>query len=532
MAKTKLSIFLGKADLTTFADALRNPQMDGLNLLSLSEESNLYYKDSMDNRPKWLDTFFLNAIEHDTIRNKTIQAVYLKKVTVSDNTTRIFAITFGMGRNLLKLEQFEERFGIITAMNLLDSTRLRSIDCNTLNANPRSSRIQLGKTSTLSDFELDDTSDIVKNISGKIVERSFADATTTSGRQSLSISITADYLSIEEPLSTLFDIYQNNAYKEKFPGIDNTRIVKDKAEISKLNDKLIEKLNDLESLPDMTVGLLLPEIADNSQLSEFFYGKSATPHEDLDIDDLVQELHRQYPGGIDMNILQRDLITAQDDNNVRSGFWKIYRCIYVDYGMDGQQYVLNDGTWYAYNQDFAASVNNYYDNASICPITMPDCPHSVNGQSFSEGAYNDMLHKSLPSSVLWDCKLINPFQQGTFEVCDVYDKTTNSFIHVKKGNTSSKLSHLFLQGSVSGELMVMARKAREAALQKKPEMSDCISADNFSATNYAIVYAIIEENNPSDRPHLPFFSKVSFHQLGTRLQMFGYTVQLKSINWV
>jgi uncharacterized protein (TIGR04141 family) len=51
------------------------------------------------------------------------------------------------------------------------------------------------------------------------------------------------------------------------------------------------------------------------------------------------------------------------------------------------------------------------------------------------------------------------------------------------------------------------------------------------ANKYEIIYGIISHVD-SERPHLPFFSKVSFKNAKRRLEAFGYSVKLKTITSV
>lgn len=522
MAKTKLNIFLGKAGVS-LEDIIRhlNPEPNCIDL----PKGKFYYKEVIDRKPKWITDFFIDTVDQDGLRNKTIQAVFITEVEVEPNEIRVFAITFGLGRNLIKLESFEERFGIITAMNLIDESRIRSIDCNSLENNPKTSRVQLGRSSGLNDFDLDNEYDILKNISGRMGQDSFEDAKTASGRQSLSISITTDVNNIGNTLKSLYDIYKSEDYRQKFPGVDHTREVKDRTEIERLDSFLILALTEDRNNPDRIVSLSLPEIIEERDVQHFNYARSRHPYQDVDLEDMISELESNYPE-IDLNLLKREHLSAVGLNGERIGYWKLYRCLVADIRMENHQYVLNEGKWYAYDDDYAAEVLRYYNEADISNIQIPDC-----GIDMAEKDYNTVAADSFQDAVKWDCSLINPFKETTFEVCDIYDKTTDSFIHVKKNTGSSALSHLFLQGSVSGDLMT-AKKVRHELLVRKPEMNPNVLESNYDASRYSIVYGIIEKGNDNDdRPSIPFFSKVSFRQVSRVLRNIGYSVKLKSIKW-
>lgn len=525
MAKTKLNIFLGKEGKHIEA-MLRNmdPEPQRIEL----ENGVFYYKQVDEKKPQWIEEFFNDTIDNPQLRNKTIQGAYLTEVEVAPDSTRTFAITFGLGRNLLKLENFEERFGIITTMNLVDANKLRAVDFNSPIGNPKTRRVQLGKISSINDFELDREKDLVKNMAGKLEVEAFEDAKTASGKQSLSISITSNIDEINDSLIALFQIFSSEAYKEKFPGIDHTREVKDKEVLQQLDAQLLRLLQEYPNNQDGEVLIAMPEIIPDQNINGFYYSKSKNIFHDLELEEIINEIRSIFQGEISIPILKREVIAVIDEHGGRGAHWKIYNCLIADINYGGHQYVLNDGKWYEYDDQYAAEVNTYYNEAPICNIPLPDC---ILNPAEKEGTYNKRAAEARADAIVWDCQLINPFNETPFELCDIYDRQTNSFIHVKKDTGSAALSHLFLQGSVSGEL-VLSDKVRRAIRERKPEMNDSIKEQEFTASSYTIVYGIIEKDNPdSDRPKIPFFSKVSFRQVSNVLRLYGYTVKLKSIKW-
>ena len=523
MAKTKLNIFLAKND-KRFEELVKdlNPEPIRKDL----DNGIFLYKQVEERKPKWIESFFNDEVEDDELRNKTIQAVYITEVTVMDGACRIFALTFGLGRNLLKLENFEERFGIITAMNLINAQTLRSVDINSLDGNPKSQRIQVGRLGSLIDFELDDVYDILKNINGRVDENRIEDAKSIGGRQSLSITLTTDIYQIGEVLNQLYSEFQSNAYKEKFPGIDDTREIKDAPEIEMLDANLLEIIQHSDQYPDSTVALSFPEIVEDSEIHAIRYSNSHTIFDEITLSDMKSVISGSFGEDYAIDTLKRERIRIENAHGMIIRNWSIYKCFVADIRINGHQYVLNDGKWYVYDDDFAAQVNEFYERVQISPIDLIDCAVDQ-----TEEQYNDNAYSELGTAVLWDRKLLNPYKKSKFELCDIFDKPTKSFIHIKKQRGSADLSHLFLQGSVSGELM-LSKAVRKAAIEIKHEMAECIEEDNYNASSYNVVYGIIEKNNDtSDRPKIPFFSKVSFRQIANNLLNIGYTVQLKSIKW-
>lgn len=55
--------------------------------------------------------------------------------------------------------------------------------------------------------------------------------------------------------------------------------------------------------------------------------------------------------------------------------------------------------------------------------------------------------------------------------------------------------------------------------------------DNISALEYEVIFAIAKDNlEEGERPDIPFFSKVSFRSVSSRLKHYGFKVSIKGIN--
>ena len=55
--------------------------------------------------------------------------------------------------------------------------------------------------------------------------------------------------------------------------------------------------------------------------------------------------------------------------------------------------------------------------------------------------------------------------------------------------------------------------------------------DNISALGYEVVFGIAKDNlEEGERPEIPFFSKVSFWSVSSRLKHYGFKVSIRGIN--
>lgn len=531
--KTKLNIFLAKADkpLNSLIKSI-----DDDNLLNIEVTNGTFYYKQVDAKiPAWIDSFFGNELGDVDLASKTIQAVYVTEVAIDSETNRFFAITFGLGRNILNLDNFEEDFGLTTTLNLVDTNDLRSVDTNSLGNGAMKHFIQIGHSSSLRDFGIDLEKDLVKNISGKVSDSEMlANAKSITGKQSVTLSSDIDIHDIDEFLLVLYQYYQRDDYRNRFPGMNNATKIKDKVKQEELDNTMLRTFNGLA--PECNIELLLPDLKLNHEIGAFKYGSSDETFSELEIDDLKRTLLSMFRDGqITIAKLKNNHIRMLSEEGIQTGKWSIYKCLSVDMQQGDRQYVLNEGQWYSFDMDYVNNVNEFFEGIELSDIDMQEYQKEVNSAE-TENNYNDRICNDCQQFEKMDCNCVHPFNQTSIEVCDIFDKESRAFIHVKHYTSSSVMSHLFAQGTVSAELL-LTPTLRNQILDRKPSLADCIFIDDFKASSYKIVYAIIDKNKgsrnryPGDRPHLPFFSKISLRQAVQRLQGFGYTVMLKRIRW-
>jgi len=528
MPKTKLNIFLAKQGVqpeevikTLKPTPKRKSIGDGV----------FWYKEVADKKPQWLDSFFDGEPIDGSLRTKTIQAVYIKSVKVSDNEDRVFALTFGLGLNLLIVEKFEERFGINTALSLMSTSEIRTADTNTLGTIPKTTRTQLGKLSKISELDLDDEYDLLKSIGGKSEigdNKILAGISTINGKTSLSLSKEIKYDQIDEMLRELFHLFKSDAYKIRFPGIDHTIEIKDKSIIEQLDKEILQKFNSGVASYN-GIDLSCPEIITWDSIRGFKYPGNRKVFDDLSIGQLVTCLKNKIKSKKDIERcdLCNNCISTIDQNGVRQQSWTVYKCLIADIRIGNSQYTLNEGKWYKFEDDYVNQVNDYYNNAKISGLKLPSCDLT---NKETERDYNERVAKKNPLKYIhMDKKLLHPEKQTPFEVCDILT-TDKEFVHIKKGDSSANLSHLFSQGLVSAELLNNHVQTRKDLISKTPSVKKIIDADNYLPSSYTITYGIITTKS-GERPEIPFFSKISFRNASRTLKNMGYKVNLLKIDW-
>ena len=161
MSKLNLSIYLIKEEITEFDDIVEESQI----LQEYDENCIAYYKDSFVGEPEWLSKFF--NLHNNGLRTANARVLFLKRLEVSESTTRIFAITFGYGKTLLKEDVCEEQFGLKIVLNTIERNKIRKISKTDIGKNYKQSQEQMPKESDIGEFGFDVDRDLIKYVTGK-----------------------------------------------------------------------------------------------------------------------------------------------------------------------------------------------------------------------------------------------------------------------------------------------------------------------------------------------------------------------------
>ena len=519
MSKISLSILLMKDSITGFAGIVKD---DVSNYVEIADVGRLYYSNSHIKPASSLIAFFDGALPdredgsdwQHIFFSSVVQSVLIMHVVINDNVTRFFAICFGFGRNLLKTDCVQEKFGMKVVLNSIAPNTIRSVDVNILESVPKHDRVQSSKLSEMNTFNLDVDRDLLRAVTGKTKDELIAIVgTSVTGADPLKISVNITVNGIVNRLRQIYEIYQKEDYKANFGWIDNILPVKDSTTRSTLDNALIQKINNREL---DKIWMSIPELVDwNDVCRVRFSPKGLDFFDDIEITDALD-----YAFGGDQ-ITMADLVKtsayAFNSADARIGIWSLYKCVYAELEVDGVegQYIISNGQWYRIDQDFVNAVNQFYNNVPLSHVDLPTA--HINED---EGAYNNRLSAAAPASrLLMDKRLIVlGANQDKIEFCDIFT-TDKQLIHIKRYSGSATLSHLFNQGSVAGELLLQSsfrQKLNEKLADLEAGDEHRVLAQwkvnipeaDFHREEYSIVFAIIS-SSLEERPPVPFFSKIT-----------------------
>ena len=523
----KLSIYLIKQEYRSSERIFKNYRE--LEREAIDDIGELYYGDSHISPPLWVRKFFGssfdNSLKDDNFKIFTASS---KATLLVDVDGRTFAITFGYGRTLLKPGVWEERFGLKVALNVIDPSNLKSIDKKSMAAVPKLSREQLAKGSTFADFGIDVEQDLVQGVTGKTTSAYDYFGKTVTGKDALNISVKFEASNVKNFLRDCYKKYNSKDYKKDFPWIDHTFEIKDLDTIKKLDEELLNKINANNPNNPDRIEMAIPDILDWENVDEFRL-QELSFGDDLDLPKCLEFLTNKNLD-LSLEVLKKqsvDCFSSSSGQIIES--WKIYECLYCEITHSGKMHILSSGKWYQIDGDFVNFVFKSFDdlNKKTTNISLPKC-----NQDEHEDKYNERVGREITSACNMDRKIIN--HGGTnqkVEFCDLLTED-KKIIHVKHYGSSSVLSHLFSQGSVSGELLLSDEEFRKK-LNKK---FDALGVPNYKLPNtsarpnpsdYEIVFAIISKSDAE--LNIPFFSKVNLRNAKNRLENLGYKVSLLKI---
>ena len=434
---------------------------------------------------------------------------------------RYFALSFGQGgRFLLRDEVWEERFGLLCALNSVDPNSFRCVDVQSLDAIDSQTRIQSAAETTADKFGLNIEQDMLKAIVGAPLEYSYG--SRMAGNDSLSVAVKMDLFDLPILLREYRRKFEADLSVQDHQWVNNISIVKDKELIEKLEASLDGRLHsrDLDG-----IWLSIPEIIDWEKVDGFIYtnGKKEV-HRDINFRGFNKTVK---PGeSLSLNLLCKARVHCVDiDFQQTYKSWSVFKCLYAEIEFDEQRYILNGGKWFSLASDFIERTNKEFAQIAKSNLMLPK--YTGGG----EKTYNERVAKNNSSTyALFDAKAISHGGgHGQVEVCDLLS-IDKELIHVKIYGKSAVFSHLFSQGFVSGQLIQIDAEFRKKVKEKlKPPFSSLIDAAKKPLQDeFTIIFAIISEHEGHSL-NLPFFSRVNLNHAHKVLKGFGYKVELLKI---
>lgn len=463
----KLSVRLLKENLS-FQDSYKD-DFNNLQPISQDQTFGVYLISGTKNAPWWKDYL---GIQNELL-NTTNSAI----LTVN-TSGRIFVYTFGFAHNKLRSECFEENFGFLVTLNSLDGQKLKSIDAYSPASNTKQKRVVSSILSNIYEYDFNDNEDLIQRISGVIKEEFKELFTNPTGTDSLSINSKSTKEELKNISDKLLERFSSKDYLND-PNLKNINKISKATQtnVTQVNSILLDKLNHRD-YSDIYMADL--EILDPSDFYAYKFG------DNIFYDLCIENLNLDQDLSIEkLNSMRISVLRDMDDHNPIQ--WNLYKCLVFDH----ENFFLSKGTVYEIGRDFLTVVNNF-----LVDFKANNYLPNANEEE-KEGEYNQRVTNN-DTLFLFDKNCPRIESRGSVEICDIYDKPNNRFIHIKRAESSASLSHLWSQGVVSEQVANIQHPKYKKKFHE-------VTGIDLPETRH-IWYGIIKKSET-----LPIFSKISLY---------------------
>ncbi|RKG52033.1 hypothetical protein D7X30_35010 [Corallococcus sp. AB011P] len=537
----KLNLTLFREEIDSFEGCLRGtagnrayqPSKSTKKLLDADHK--IYFVKTEPRPPKWLKFIesYVSTKETEHLSNHTASALVLLKVTTHEGP-RFFGMSAGFGHLFINKDNIELNFGLITALNSVDPTKLRTIDSKKLGVQTLQKREASNLETKLGEFGFEFDSEILHIVSGTCIDETLG--ARIGGSDSLNLHTKLDFEELPAKCATLFKRYRSDSYKQAFSFIDHVKLEKSSRIKQQLDDQMLDVLNKRRSAPHVSVAY--PDQIDyNECVSYLISGKGGSSI----VDEITLQRIYDYIGKETLTIddLKKIKIFGLSDldrNSRRTEIEPLYAYLTHEAKLGDRRYILSNRRWYEVDRDYLEKLDRdlkEYVRFSSTPI-LPPWRLSQNKKGVwvhDEGDYNKACGAD-KNFLLLDRKLYS-FGTGhggsRVEVADLFHRPSSKLLCVKKLSSSATLNHLLAQATVSAELFSDMEQYRERFLASvATHWGIAKPAQDFIRT-LKFVYAIGTQETVPLLDLLPVFSKVMLMKHIRLLQRARFDVELAQV---
>jgi len=491
-----------------------------------------YLKKNNKNKPAWLDN--IRALfDIEEIENISNSLIFFVKTQ-----SRVFAFTNGYASSVIDYKKIEWDFGVKVALNVLAGNEIRGLDTRKISLSNHQRREISSSGSTLYEYDFDFDEEFIDSITGRSHDEDFGSSLT--GRESLHVNVKMNLMDIEDYCKDLLVVYNKKDYIEKFPFFDKLRINKDEQVYSKFNEQIIEAIKNNKK---DCIQFLYPNIDEFGAFNyRFIYEKKYKDYNDISLDNILDFIKDKK---IKIEELCLKKFSVKISNNEYNKTYSLLDYLVFEFTDSEKKYIHTKNLILEVDNDFYSSIKAEIDQCEVSNIDGFKLPpiyyteHEDSNKKRSkkvetEGEYNSRVVKENEKELVnLDKNNFRGFPdryQDQIEICDIITKNRKFICNKIYKHSSAPLSHLFMQGIVSANMLYEVKDYRIKINESvKSKFGDnFIGEDNINRSEITFVYGIgIEiENGDHIADTLPFFSKISLRQSIRALKKLAYNVQI------
>jgi len=547
----KLNVYLFQDTVTNFKDCLlektakRSYKKISNAKKSVGFEYAIYLVKREHKDPSWLKHFqsYIDTkrISGFDLKNHNVAIVTLVKVTANSNApARYFAITNGHSSHILDYEKIVTDFGLKTTLNSIDPEKLKLIDAKNIDVQTMQKRVASNRNTRLGELGFESDIDILRLVTGLCSDPTLG--TRISGADNLQISARKlKFTGIGDKCLALYGEFNKSTYQKNFDFLDRIKQVKSKQLVARLDGALVKAIN--TRLQTAKISTAYPDQIEYEKCDEFSITgtRRQARYTEIYLSTIYKYLNANKSLSIDDVKSKIRIVGLNSQGSACTKRESLYSYMVFETILSGKTYVFSGRKWYIVEKDYIKKLNNHLTALVKAHTATPLSPWTQSTQTtrsgtttgYFEGDYNETYASNLDFLVL-DKK--NFTRQGyghsQIEIADLFCKSSNSMICVKKSTRSSTLSHLFSQGSVSAELLKGEPPYRKEVSDRLRHRFPSLSKPNIDDITF--VFAIgtdkVFASHPVDM--LPVFSKITLYRHARRINLIGFNVEIIKIDMV
>lgn len=459
----------------------------------------------------------------------------VRPVSEATHDTQVaYALTYGMGFQLLEPSRLDSLFGQRIAIRTAEPDKLRSLTVTTMDERSRTSRATIPQGDGLLGFGIGEIGEAVSRVVAianlPALSRSDGKPIYVRGADALNVPIgrTPDEVIADiDMLEQLLAVQPPAALKilEQLTAVKNPETKK----------ALDRRLSAVLDGADGTIGLAWPhERVDENGTPDSWIPRKLWPRGENTVRQGQPEWSEisgvlgTYPAGQRLDRVDRASIQLFRDSEGQESISQaipLRRWVAFQTELDGRFYALYDGAWFQIHHDYADNINGR--TQAIFDKTVDDIQFPLWSAAHDEAAYNLQLAEAI-GGVCLDRKLITTeLHRRGIEACDVY-LPDGTLIHVKRTERSTAASHLLAQALVSADALCNDQDARQ-------QLRDRISVEGGDPSMLGTKPArVILAMHRSDGPGLTAeelftFTKVNLVRQASSLEERGVPVRIVSV---
>jgi uncharacterized protein (TIGR04141 family) len=494
--------------------------------------------------PDWIN--HARGLTGETLEAANSTSAGLLFLRLHDESNYVYALSWGMGHQVIRPSSFDYAFGLRFALRRADSEPLvRGLTRHALDTTARTNRTSVFGGAALSVFGLEEAGEVISRLIGRISTEGLEAhdggnraSITIRGADGLNISLAKSAAGLLRDLKFIDTVVEQHPPVPRLAHLEDTQPLRPSdGRIEALDAQLDQAL---EPGPHKLALCWPSEWDDEQGLVEAYrfsgWRTLKGDRDDFALDEILIALKTLLPEVRHQKLKSLRIQGLDRAKQACSREVAFEKWLTFETTFDGTQFVFHRGRWYNIGSAFlemlrARLVRVFARESSVA---LPPWELRLNEKGEwrpkPEREYNEKVAQAGTGYTLLDRQCLYTQQHpGGIESCDLLGPN-DELIHVKRLDDSVAASHLFNQALISFEALQSQQDAREALRERIEQNSGgrrTIDASDFRPRRIVLAFAGREASVAS----LFTFSQVSLYRLVDRLGLFDVDLRITSIDY-